>query len=50
MPNKKFLIIEFTAHFRNAQDNFYFFSKLFDCFFLINDSNKNKIKLNSKKK
>ena len=50
MYNNKFLIIEFTSHFRNALDNYFFFSKLFNCFFLINDSNKSKIKLNNKKK
>lgn len=46
---KKFLLVEFTAHHRNALDNFKMFKKFFDCYFLIDKKNKNKIKLDKKK-
>jgi hypothetical protein len=49
MYKKKFLLVEFTAHHRNALDNFKLFNKFFDCYFLIDKKNKNKIKLNKKK-
>ena len=50
MSNNRLLIVEFTAHFRNALDNFYLFNKLFKCYFLIDSSNKKKIKLNNDRK
>ena len=49
MYKKKFLLVEFTAHHRNALDNFKLFKKFFDCYFLIDKKNKNKIKFSKQK-
>ena len=45
MSKDKFLLVEFTAHFRNAYDNFKFFKKYFNCFFLIDKKNENKVQI-----
>lgn len=49
MIKKKFLLVEYTAHFRNALDNFKMFKKFYNCYFLTTKENKNKIKLNNNK-
>lgn len=49
MNKKKFLLVEYTAHFRNAIDNFEIFQKFYDCYFLTSKENRNKIKLQEKK-
>ena len=49
MNKQKLLVIEYTAHFRNALDNFKIFEKFFDCYFLTSKKNKNKINLTNKK-
>jgi hypothetical protein len=49
MNKQKLLLIEYTAHFRNALDNFRIFEKFYDCYFLTTKKNKNKINLINKK-
>ena len=49
MIKKKFLLIEYTAHFRNALDNFKIFEKFYDCYFLTSKKNENKINLKNNK-
>ena len=43
MIKQKFLLIEYTAHFRNALDNFKIFEKFYDCYFLTSKKMKTKL-------
>ena len=49
MKRKKFLLVEFTAHYRNSLDNFKFFQNFFDCYFLISKKHKDYIGLKKNK-
>jgi len=49
MNKKKFLLVEYTTHFRNALDNFKIFQKFFDCYFLTSREKQYYVKLKNKK-
>ena len=49
MNKKKFLLVEYTTHFRNAFDNFKIFQNFYDCYFLTSKEKENYIKLKNKK-
>ncbi len=49
MSKQKFLLIEYTAHFRNALDNFKIFEKFYECYFLTSKKNENKFNLKNNK-
>ena len=49
MNKQKLLLIEYTTHFRNADDNFKIFEKFYDCYLLTSKKNENKTTLTNKK-
>ena len=49
MSKNKFLLVEYTTHFRNALDNFEIFQKFYDCYLLTSKEKQKYLKLRNKK-